>query len=146
MDADRELIAALRATGRRVTMPRLLVHRHLRAADRHVTAEQLYAELAEQIPSLSAATVYDTLDLLDELGLIRRISTPRGATTYDSRTAAHHHMICRACGRVEDLDADVDAGAAELVAVEAGFSVGFAQLTLSGLCPECLIEDSVRAS
>jgi Fe2+ or Zn2+ uptake regulation protein len=137
MDADGELIAALRATGRRVTTPRLLVHRALRASDRHVTAEQLYAELAEQVPSLSAATVYDTLDLLDELGLIRRVSTPRGATTYDSRTDPHHHMICRACGQVEDLEADVDAAAAQRAAEAAGFAVGYAQLTLSGLCPEC---------
>jgi Fe2+ or Zn2+ uptake regulation protein len=81
MDADRELIAALRATGRRVTMPRLLVHRRLRSANRHVTPEGLYAELAAEIPSLSAATVYDTLDLLDELGLIRRVSTPTPITT-----------------------------------------------------------------
>lgn len=137
MDADRELIAALRATGRRVTMPRLLVHRHLRAADRHVTAEQLYAELAEQIPSLSAATVYDTLDLLDELGLIRRVSTPRGATTYDSRTDEHHHLVCRACGRIEDLDAQVDTAGAENAARAAGFAPGFAQLTVSGLCSAC---------
>jgi Fe2+ or Zn2+ uptake regulation protein len=137
MDADQELIAALRATGRRVTMPRLLVHRHLRAADRHVTAEQLYAELAEQVPSLSAATVYDTLDLLDELGLIRRVSTPRGATTYDSRTDDHHHMICRACGRVEDLDAEVETAAAEKAAHAAGFAPAFAQLTVSGLCSDC---------
>jgi Fe2+ or Zn2+ uptake regulation protein len=138
MDADRELIAALRATGRRVTMPRLLVYRHLRGRDRHVTAEQLYAELAEQIPSLSAATVYDTLDLLDGLGLIRRVSTPRGATTYDSRTDDHHHMICRACGRVEDLEADVDAAAAQRSAEGAGFEVSYAQLTLSGLCSDCV--------
>jgi len=137
MDADRQLIAALRATGRRVTMPRLLVHRHLRAANRHVTAEQVYAELAQQIPSLSAATVYDTLDLLDELGLIRRVSTPRGATTYDSRTDDHHHLVCRACGRIEDLDADVDTAAAENAARAAGFAPGFAQLTVSGLCSAC---------
>jgi Fe2+ or Zn2+ uptake regulation protein len=137
MDADSELIAALRATGRRVTMPRLLVHRHLRGRDRHVTAEQLYAELAEQVPSLSAATVYDTLDLLDELGLIRRVSTPRGATTYDSRTDDHHHMICRGCGRVQDLEADVDAAAAQRAADAAGFAASYAQLTLSGLCSEC---------
>jgi Fe2+ or Zn2+ uptake regulation protein len=140
MDADRELIAALRATGRRVTMPRLLVHRFLRGANRHVTAEQVYAELAEQVPSLSAATVYDTLDLLDELGLIRRVSTPRGATTYDSRTDDHHHMICRACGRMEDLDADVDAAAAENAARAAGFAPAFAQLTVSGLCSACRLQ------
>jgi Fe2+ or Zn2+ uptake regulation protein len=137
MDADQQLTAALRASGRRVTMPRLLVHRHLRAADRHVTAEQLYAELAEQVPSLSAATVYDTLDLLDELGLIRRVSTPRGATTYDSRTDEHHHVICRTCGRMGDLDAEVDTAAAEKAADAAGFTPAFAQLTVSGLCSAC---------
>jgi Fe2+ or Zn2+ uptake regulation protein len=137
MTADSELIAALRATGRRVTMPRLLVHRFLRARDRHVTAEQLYAELAEQMPSLSAATVYETLDLLDELGLIRRVSTPRGATTFDSRVEEHHHLICRICGRMEDLDAEVDTGAAENAARAAGFAPAFAQLTVSGVCSAC---------
>ena len=137
MDVDRELIAALRATGRRVTMPRLLVHRCLREANRYVTAEQLFAELEEQVPSLSAATVYDTLDLLDELGLIRRVSTPRGATTYDSRVDEHHHVICRLCGRVQDLDAEVDTAAAENAARAAGFAPGFAQLTVSGLCSAC---------
>src|SRR3954468_9520167 len=127
MDPDTELIAALRASGRRVTMPRLAVHRHLRAGARHVTAEQLHAELAEQIPSLSAATVYDTLDLLDGLGLIRRVSTPRGATTYDTRVDDHHHLVCRACGRIEDLEAAVDTARAELAARAAGFSPAFAQ-------------------
>jgi Fe2+ or Zn2+ uptake regulation protein len=137
MDSDSELIAALRATGRRVTMPRLAVHRHLRESPRHVTAEQVYAELADQIPSLSAATVYDTLDLLDELGLIRRVSTPRGATTYDTRVEHHHHVICRACGRMEDLDAEVDTAGAEKAARAAGFAPAFAQLTVSGLCSAC---------
>jgi Fe2+ or Zn2+ uptake regulation protein len=134
---DDELIAALRATGRRVTMSRLLVHRCLRERNRHVTAEQLYAELAEQMPSLSAATVYETLDLLDELGLIRRVNTPRGATTYDSRIDDHHHVVCRECGRMADLDAAVDTGAAENAARAAGFAPAFAQLTVSGLCSAC---------
>jgi Fe2+ or Zn2+ uptake regulation protein len=134
---DDELITALRATGRRVTMPRLLVHRCLRSRDRHVTAEQLYAELAEQMPSLSAATVYETLDLLAELGLIRRVSTPRGATTYDSRVDEHHHLVCRACGRMEDLEVAVDTGGAENAARAAGFAPDFAQLTVTGLCSAC---------
>src|SRR5690349_15838659 len=134
---DEQLITALRATGRRVTMPRLLVHRWLRERDRHVTAEQVYAELAEQMPSLSAATVYETLDLLAELGLIRRVNTPRGASTYDSRIADHHHVVCRECGLIEDLDAPVDAGAAENAARAAGFAPDFAQLTVSGLCSAC---------
>src|SRR4051794_12147091 len=59
-DADRELIAALRRRGARVTLARLLVHRHVRSRDAHVTADEVHAEL----PTLSPATVYATLDLL----------------------------------------------------------------------------------
>jgi Fe2+ or Zn2+ uptake regulation protein len=136
-ELDNELIAALRERGQRVTLPRLLVHRHVRGGDRHVTADQVYEELSPQHPSLSPATVYGTLDLLEELGFLRRVSTPRGATTYDSRPDEHHHLICRVCGRVEDLDASVDVRAAEAAARAAGFSPAHAQLTLTGVCRDC---------
>jgi Fe2+ or Zn2+ uptake regulation protein len=136
-DLDEVLIAALRERGQRVTLPRLLVHRHVRRGDRHVTPEQIHAELAPQLPSLSPATIYGTLDLLDELGLVRRVSTPRGSITYDSRADAHHHVICRQCASMEDLEAPVDTGAAERAAEGAGFRVDHGQLTLRGLCREC---------
>src|SRR4051812_37678319 len=134
---DTELIDALRARGQRVTLPRLLVHRHVRGARRHVTAEQVYAELAGELPSLSPATVYSTLDLLDELGFVRRMNTPRGAIMYDSRVDDHHHVICRHCGRMQDLDVAIDTRAAERAARKAGFEVAHAQLTVDGLCPDC---------
>lgn len=140
MDAsllDDELIGVLRARGQRVTLPRLLVHRHVRGAQRHVTAEQVYAELAGELPSLSPATVYSTLDLLDDLGLVRRMNTPRGAIMYDSRVDDHHHVICRRCGRMQDLDVEIDAGEAEAAARSAGFEVAHSQLTLNGLCSDC---------
>src|SRR3954470_24203972 len=136
MDAsllDSELISALRARGQRVTLPRLLVHRHIRGAERHVTAEQAYAELAGELPRLSAATVYGTLELLDELGFVRRMNTPRGAIMYGSRVDDHHHVICRRCGRMQDVDVALDTRAAERAARSAGFEVGHSQLTLSGL-------------
>src|SRR3954454_20843573 len=110
---DAELTAALRARGHRVTLPRLLVHRHLRRREGHLTPEQLHSELSPLLPSLSPATIYGTLDLLDELGFVRRVSTPRGTTVYDPRVAPHHHVICRACGRSQDVDAAVDSAAAE---------------------------------
>src|SRR3954447_8426462 len=94
---DRELMAALRARGARVTMPRLLVHRHVRRAGGHLTAEQVMSQLAPVAPSLSPATVYSTLELLDELGVVRRVSTPGGATVYDPRNEPHHHVICHVC-------------------------------------------------
>src|SRR3954447_3520092 len=134
---DAELSAALRGRGHRVTLPRLLVHRHLRRRPGHVTAEQLHSELAPQLPSLSPGTIYGTLDLLDELGFVRRVSTPRGTTVYDPRVAEHHHVICRVCGRIEDIEAPVDSAAAERAARGAGFAVDHGQLLLTGLCTAC---------
>jgi Fur family transcriptional regulator, stress-responsive regulator len=134
---DDQLIAALRAGGHRVTLPRLLVHRHLRRSPTHVTPEQLHAELAPQLPSLSPATIYGTLDLLDDLGFVRRVSTPRGGTVYDSRVDDHHHVICRSCGRIEDVDAPIDTAAADRAAGAAGFRVDHRQLAISGLCADC---------
>ena len=136
-ELDTQLTAALRARGLRVTAPRLLVHRHVRRSARHLTAEQVHGELAPGMPSLSPATIYATLDLLDELGFVRRLSTPRGTTVYDPRTEPHHHVICRRCGRMEDLEAAVDAGPAEAAAAAAGFRVDHGELQLSGLCAAC---------
>src|SRR5204862_4444204 len=98
---DHELSDALRARGQRITLPRLMVHRYVRRAPRHVTAE----DVRREIPSLSFGTIYATLELFEELGLLRRVGTLEGATIYDSRTQPHHHAICRRCGRVVDIDA-----------------------------------------
>ena len=136
-DLDRELSARLRGHGHRVTLPRLLVHRHVRRCVEHLTAEQVHSELAPSLPSLSPATIYATLDLLDELGFVRRISTPRGSTVYDPRPEAHHHLICRECGSIQDLDAPVDTKRAERAARAAGFAVEHGELQLSGLCARC---------
>ena len=130
---DQELTAALRARGQRVTLPRLLVHRHVRQAPAHVTPEQLHAEL----PSLSPATIYGTLDLLDDLGFVRRVSTPRGGTVYDSRVDDHHHVICRSCGRMEDVEAPLETSGVERAAAAAGFRVDHRQLAIYGLCADC---------
>src|SRR4051795_12402663 len=92
-ELDSQLVEVLRERGQRVTMPRLLVHRLVRRGGRHLTPEQVHAELAPAHPGLSPATIYGTLDLLDELGFIRRVSTPRGATLYDSPPAPHPHEI-----------------------------------------------------
>jgi Fe2+ or Zn2+ uptake regulation protein len=136
-ELDADLVAALRERGQRVTMPRLVVHRLIRRGGGHVTPEQVHATLAPEHPGLSPATIYSTLELLDALGFVRRVSTPRGGTLYDPRTDAHHHVICRACGRVQDVDAPVDTTAVERAARAAGFAVDHGQLALSGLCADC---------
>ena len=136
-ELDAELVSALRERGQRVTMPRLVVHRLIRRGGGHVSPEQVHATLVGEHPGLSPATIYSTLELLEELDVVRRVSTPRGGTLYDARRDQHHHVICRVCGRVQDVDAPVDTGAAERAAAAAGFSVDHGQVALSGICREC---------
>ena len=135
--ADDELIAALRAHGHRVTHPRLVVYRHLRTHQGHFAAERVHRDLVAEHPSLSPATVYATLDLLADLGLVRRMSTLRGVALYDTRTDDHQHLLCHECGAITDLDARVATGGARAAAAERGFQVEHATLQLTGLCAAC---------
>jgi Fe2+ or Zn2+ uptake regulation protein len=128
MQSDQVLTEALRARGQRVTLPRLMVHRFVAGAPRHLTADDVH----EELPSLSFATIYSTLDLFEELGLVRRVSTLRGATVYDSRTDPHGHALCRRCGAMWDLDAGTAAAAAP-----DGFTVEEASVQVVGLCADC---------
>ena len=137
---DAELIEALRAHGHRVTAPRLTVYRHLMSQDGHLTAEQVHRDLVVRIPSLSPATVYSTLDLLAELGLIRRVSTPRGAALFDTRSAVHHHLLCRSCDAIIDLEVPVSTAGARAAAAALGFTVEHSELQLTGLCDACAAE------
>src|SRR5213592_4781669 len=133
---DAELTASLRERGRRVTPQRLVLNRALHDMGRHVTAEELRAAVSDRLPGVSAPTVYATLELLEQLGSVRRIPHP-GADLWDPRPDQHHHLVCRACGQVEDLDAGVDAARALRTARRHGFHPEGAQLTVTGLCARC---------
>jgi Fe2+ or Zn2+ uptake regulation protein len=98
-----------------------------------VTAE----DVRREIPSLSFATVYATLELFEELGLVQRVGTLEGAAVYDSRTEPHHHAMCRRCGKVVDIDGGRVSERARQAAADAGFQVERAEVQLVGLCADC---------
>ena len=129
MVTDKAFANALRARGQRVTLPRLMVHRIVAESPQHVTADDIH----EELPSLSFATIYSTLDLLEQLGEVRRLSTLEGTTVYDSRTDAHDHATCRVCGRMFDLER-VEIPPAK---VPAGFRVEQAEVQFVGVCADC---------
>jgi Fe2+ or Zn2+ uptake regulation protein len=135
---DTDLVSLLRERGHRVTPQRIAVHRLLREQDRHLTAEQVREALVERLPGTSSPTIYATLDLLAELGLVRRIHAGAGATLYDSRGEAHHHTVCRRCGRVDDLEArTADATGVMRAARRGGFDPQQVEVVVSGLCAGC---------
>ncbi len=137
VDVDTALSEALRARGQRVTAQRLAIARVLRELDRHATADMFFAAVSRRLPGVSLPTVYATLELLEEVGLVRRLATATGSVVYDPRTAAHHHLVCRRCGEITDVDAPVDTRALAAAAAGAGYGAVEAQVVVSGLCAAC---------
>jgi Fe2+ or Zn2+ uptake regulation protein len=134
---EHDLIDLLRARGQRVTSQRLVILRELRRRNRHATAEEIHRAVHRRLPGTSTPTVYATLDLLVELGLARKIDAGVGVSLYDSRTEPHQHMVCRRCGRIEDLDGEVELGELLDAANGTGFRADHAEVLVSGLCSEC---------
>jgi Fe2+ or Zn2+ uptake regulation protein len=133
-----DLVALLRRRGQRVTSQRLVILRELRRHGGHATAEDIHRAVRDDLPGTSTPTVYATLDLLVELGLARKLDLGLGAALYDARTEAHQHAVCRRCGRIEDLDLELDP---RTLLRDAGAPSGFepraTELVISGLCAEC---------
>jgi len=131
---------ALRAAGLRVTQPRLAVlgavHAHA-----HATTDQLISAARTRLAPLSHQAVYDALRVLTDSGLVRRIQPQGSVARYEARVGDnHHHLVCRACGGITDVDCTV--GAAPCLAPGhpadgAGFVVDEAEITFWGLCAAC---------
>ncbi|HZJ29645.1 MAG TPA: Fur family transcriptional regulator [Solirubrobacterales bacterium] len=136
-DLEAALVAALRRRGQRVTPQRLAVARLLAERREHVTAEDVYQRVAERLPGVSLPTVYATLDLLEELGLIRRLLTESGAVLYDPELTEHHHLVCAACGEITDIEAPLDDQHLRTAARRQGFTPDRSQVVVSGLCRAC---------
>jgi len=134
---ETNLATALRERGQRVTPQRLMIARVVSDLDRHVTAEAVFDEVSRRLPGVSLPTVYATLELLEAVGLINRVATERGAVIYDPRTDQHHHLACRRCGAIVDVEAPVEAEALLAVARSTGFEPDHAQVVVRGLCADC---------
>src|SRR3569623_3827781 len=109
---DERLATALRAGGHRVTSQRLVLHRVLAELGRHASAEEIARASAERLPGLSLPTVYATLELFEDLGLVRRVDAGGPAALFDPRLEPHARFSCRRCGSVGDIAAGGDGAAA----------------------------------
>lgn len=134
---DAELSDRLRERGLRATSQRVVMHRLLRERNRHMSAEELLSEASERLPGVSLPTVYATLELFEELGIVRRVNGGSGTLMWDTRSDAHHHMICRSCGRIEDIETPLDLEGARRTAARSGFQPDRAEVVVSGLCSDC---------
>ena len=113
-----------------MTPQRIAIARELEGDESHPTAQELYERLLPAFPTMSFATVYNTLEALAKNGLIRTIRLGT-AVRFDPNTTSHHHAVCDACGIIVDLPADAPPKQAH------GFSVRTEERTYRGLCSRC---------
>jgi len=129
-----------RAAGIAVTPQRLAIFRRLAETDRHPSAEELHAAVRREMPTLSLATVYKTLDTLATIGVVRPVSRLGARRRWDANVAPHHHLVCTVCGRVTDvMEARLEAAGRPAAAVAArhGFETAGHSVEIFGRCAAC---------
>jgi Fur family ferric uptake transcriptional regulator len=132
-----ELADVLRARGLRLTAQRQLVLEAVYALG-HATPDQVHAEVAKTAAGINITTVYRTLELLEELGLVTHAHLSHGAPTYHTLGDEQHaHLVCRACGGVEEISPGLLEPFARQLAGERGFVIDVAHVALFGLCVRC---------
>jgi len=134
---DSEFEPLLRSVDLRVTRPRLAVLRAVRRHPHADTGSVLAAVRAEE-PSVSHQAVYDVLGALTESGLVRRIQPAGSVARYELRVGDnHHHVVCRSCGTVADVDCAVGHRPCLDASDSQGFVIDEAEVTYWGTCPDC---------
>ncbi len=131
------LEVALRERGLRVTPQRRLVADAVSALG-HATPEQVCEQVQQVAPALSLSTVYRTLELLEDLGVVSHTHLTHGASTYHAvGRDTHIHLVCRHCGGIDEADLALAATLAAQVRERHGFTTDLSHLSLHGRCAEC---------
>jgi Fur family peroxide stress response transcriptional regulator len=140
------MLDGVRAAGLKLTPQRIAIVRELAADESHPTAQELYDRLRPALPTMSFATVYNTLDALTAAGLCAALALSPGSGRFDPNMQPHHHLVCDACGAVRDLPAPIapatpapEEAAMRRAASRAapGFEVRSVERILRGLCVAC---------
>ncbi|MEV4293676.1 Fur family transcriptional regulator [Microbispora rosea] len=130
----------LRQAGLRVTAARLAILHTVSGGD-HLDVEAIHRGVCDRVGQVSLQAVYDSLNALQRGGLLRRIEPAGSPTRYETRVGDnHHHLVCRSCGRVTDVDCAVGHAPCLEPVSDAGYLVDEADVIYWGLCPPCRAE------
>jgi len=131
----------LQKKGHRLTPQRMLVIEALHNADGHISAEEIYEQLHRRYPYANISTVYRTLELLKELSLVTETNFGEGRVRYHvAEKGHHHHLVCRTCGNIMDLEESTLYPLREMLLQEYGFDADLRHLAISGECSECRLK------
>lgn len=127
----------LRSRGYRLTPQRQLVLDAVHHLG-HATPEEIGSRVRESAPGVNITTVYRTLELLEQLSLVRHTHLGHGAPTYHGAEDDHLHTVCHSCGQVSSVPADLMAGVADRLRAEQGFVVDVGHVAIAGSCARCV--------
>jgi len=131
----------LRGKGYRLTPQRMMVVEALHGADKHVSAEEIYAQVKARYPYANISTVYRTLDLLKELGLVTEIALGDGCVRFHpAEKGHHHHLVCQKCGKMIDLPESALAQLEAALYSMYQFKADLKHMAVFGLCSQCQAE------
>jgi Fur family peroxide stress response transcriptional regulator len=130
-------LADLKSRGIRLTPQRQVILQFLKETEEHPTAEQVYQKIGEQFPGISLATVYNTLNMLKELGVIREMSYGDMSSRYDGNDTEHAHLVCESCNHVIDIMCPPQEMLATPDIAQHGFKIHSYRLEYYGACPAC---------
>jgi len=131
------IIQALRNKGYKATPQRIAICKFALSSREHPSVQRIYEEVKKTYPTVSLATVYKTLQILKEIGLVQELNFPKDQTRFDSYLEPHINLVCLRCGNIQDVD---DVNAKELVkriAAARRFTPSGQRLDIYGICEKC---------
>jgi Fur family ferric uptake transcriptional regulator len=132
------LAAMLRSSGQRVTAQRLLILSAFAQPGEHLTADEVYSRVEPLVPALNRSTIYRTLELFRDIGLISETDLGGGVRHFELLGGArHHHLICQECGHMAEMDDALLEPLREAVRQRYGFHPGIDHMAVFGLCAYC---------
>jgi Fur family ferric uptake transcriptional regulator len=139
MEKPDHLANLLHARGSRVTPQRQLVIEQVLASHGHIVPEDIYVEVSRRFPSINRSTVYRTLQLLEQMGLISHAHVEEGITRYHrADDPAHIHLVCHGCGSVQEVaDLSIGEPLREALVEQFGFESDLTHLAIAGRCRGC---------
>ncbi len=136
-DLDPLIIKAFRKKGYKATPQRIAISRFVLHSHEHPNAQKIYNEVRKVYPTVSLATIYTTVQILKEVGLVQELNLSTGQARFDPNTEPHAHLVCLQCGSISDWIDPLIQKLVSRISAEASFIVNTSSLDVNGVCKNC---------
>jgi len=132
-----EITKILKENGYKVTPQRLAIYNVLKSNKKHPCVDSIYNELQSKFPTMSLATVYKSLEVFKNLGLVQELNVGEGSFRYDANIIPHPHVICLKCGKIDDIESSDFLNLTDYAEAKTGYRITGQQVYFYGYCPKC---------